>query len=71
MRGILLPDAKLTVKAARAPSATNNTMRFKFIYQQLGMLTASIFLILSLSCATNNFGNNLFAEAQSSVTMPL
>src|SRR5215216_1796315 len=40
--------------------------RFKFIYQ-LGVPTASIFIILSLSCTTNNFGN-LFAEAQSSVT---
>jgi hypothetical protein len=67
MRSILLPDAKLTVKAARAPSATNNTMRFKFIYQ-LGMLTASILLVISLLSATNDFGSNLFAEAQSSVT---
>jgi hypothetical protein len=66
---VLLLNAKLTVKAARAPSATNNTMSFKFIYQQLGMPTASIFLILSLSCATNDL-SNIFAEAQSSVTTP-
>src|SRR5215216_608013 len=38
--------------------------RFKFIYR-LGVPTASIFIILSLSCTTNNFGNP-FAEAQSS-----
>jgi hypothetical protein len=34
---------------------------------RLGLPAASIFLIFSLSYATNNFGN-LFAEAQSSVT---
>ena len=32
------------------------------------MPAVSIFLIFSLSYVTNNFGNNLFAEAQSSVT---
>jgi hypothetical protein len=32
------------------------------------MPAASIFLIFSLSYVTNNFGNNLFAEAQSYVT---
>jgi hypothetical protein len=47
-------------------SARNKNMKFKFIYR-LTMFTASMFLILSLSCATNNFAN-LFAEAQSSVT---
>jgi hypothetical protein len=40
--------------------------KFKFIYR-LAMPTVSIFIILSFSCATSNFGN-LFAEAQSSVT---
>src|SRR5215212_8025100 len=39
---------------------------FKFIYR-LGMPTTSIFIILLLSCTTNNFGNP-FAEARSSVT---
>jgi hypothetical protein len=65
---VLLLDAKLNVKVGGATSAINKIMSFKFIYR-LGMPTASIFLILSLSCATNDFGN-LFAEAQSSVTMP-
>ena len=65
---ILLLDVKLNVKVGGATPAINKIMSFKFIYR-LGMPTASIFLILSLSCATNNFGS-LFAEAQSSVTMP-
>jgi hypothetical protein len=65
---ILLLDAKLNVKVDRATSAINKMMSFKFIYR-LAMPTAFIFLILSLSCATNDSGN-LFAEAQSSVTMP-
>jgi hypothetical protein len=56
--------AKLTVKVTNASSAIRKTGGFKFIYR-LGMPTASIFLILALPCATNNFGN-LFAEAQSS-----
>jgi hypothetical protein len=67
---VLLLDVKLNVKVGGATPAINKIMSFKFIYQQLGMPTASIFLILSLSCATNDFGNNLFAEAQSSVTTP-
>src|SRR5919108_730084 len=66
---ILLLDVKLNEKVGGATPAINKIMSFKFIYR-LGMPTASIFLILSLSCATNDFGNNLFAEAQSSVTMP-
>jgi hypothetical protein len=64
---VLLLDAKLTIKVAEAPSASNKTLRSKLI-SQLALSTASIFLILSLSCATNNFGNNLFAEGQSSAT---
>ena len=40
--------------------------KFKFIYR-LAMPTVSIFIILSFSCATSNFGN-LFAEAQISAT---
>jgi hypothetical protein len=70
MRGILLPYAKLNVKVGGAMSAINKIMSIKFIYQQLGMPTASIFLIASLPySSTNDFGNNnLFAEAQSSVT---
>lgn len=66
---VLLLDVKLNIKVGGATPAINKIMSFKFIYR-LGMLTASIFLILSLSCATNDFGNNLFAEAQSSVTIP-
>jgi hypothetical protein len=58
--------AKLTVKATEASFTMMRAWRFRFIYR-LGMPTASIFIILSLSCVTNNFGN-LFAEAQSSVT---
>ena len=58
--------AKLTVKPTEASFTMMRAWRFKFIYR-LGMTTASIFIILSLSCATNSFGN-LFAEAQSSVT---
>jgi hypothetical protein len=59
-------NAKLTVKATEASFTMMRAWRFRFIYR-LGMPTASIFIILSLSCVTNNFGN-LFAEAQSSVT---
>jgi hypothetical protein len=58
--------AKLIVKAKEASFTMMRTWRFKFIYR-LGVPTASIIIILSLSCTTNNFGN-LFAEAQSSVT---
>ena len=58
--------AKLTVKATEASFTVVRAWWFKFIYR-LGMPTASIFIILSLSCTTNNFGN-LFAEAQSSFT---
>jgi hypothetical protein len=57
-------EAKLTVKVTKASSATKRIGGFRFIYR-LGVPTASIFLILALPCATNNFGN-LFAEAQSS-----
>ena len=59
-------QTKLTIKITETPPATSKTTSFKFIYQ-LGMSTTFIFLIISLTCATNNFGN-LFAEAQSSVT---
>jgi hypothetical protein len=59
--------SKLTVKVTGASLTMMRAWRFKFIYP-LGMpAAASIFLILSLSYATNNFAN-LFAEAQSSVT---
>jgi hypothetical protein len=57
-------EAKLTVTVTKASSTIKKTRGFRFIYR-LGMPTASIFLILALTCATNNFGN-LFAEAQSS-----
>jgi hypothetical protein len=58
-------DAQVTVTVSGAQPATNKTMKFKFIYQQLGMSTAFIFLIVSLPySSTNNFGNP-FAEAQS------
>jgi hypothetical protein len=66
MQCVILLQAKLTTKITETPLATSKTTRFKFIYQ-LGMPTTFIFLIISLTCATNNFGN-LFAEAQSSVT---
>jgi len=62
---LLVLEAKLTVKVTEASFAIMRGWRFKFIYR-LGMPAASIFLIFSLSCATNNFGD-LFAEAQSSV----
>jgi hypothetical protein len=58
--------AKLAVKPTEASFTMMRAWRFKFIYR-LGMTTGSIFIILTLSCATNSFGN-LFAEAQSSVT---
>jgi hypothetical protein len=61
-----LKPKKLTVKATEASFTVMRASRFKFIYR-LGVPTASIFIILSLSCTTNNFGNP-FAEAQSSVT---
>ena len=57
----------MTVKLREASFAIMRGWRFKFIYR-LGMPAASIFLIFSLSYVTNNFGNNLFAEALSSVT---
>jgi hypothetical protein len=57
-------EAKLSAKVTEASFAIKVSRRFKFIYR-LGMPTATIFLILALPCATNNFGN-LFAEAQSS-----
>lgn len=60
-------EAKLSVKLREASFSMMRGWRFRFIYR-LGMPAASIFLILSLSYVTNNFGNNLFAEAQSSVT---
>ncbi len=60
-------EAKLSVKLREASFAIMRGWRFRFIYR-LGMPAASIFLIFSLSYVTNNFGNNLFAEAQSSVT---
>jgi hypothetical protein len=59
---------KVTVTASNASYATSKAMGLEFIYR-LGMTAASIFLIFSLSYATNNFGNLfLLAEAQSSVT---
>ena len=64
--GVILLQAKLTIKITEAPPATSRTTSFQFIYQ-LGMPATLIFLIISLTSATNNFGN-LFAEAQSSVT---
>lgn len=63
---LVLKPKKLTVKAKEASFTMMRAWRFKFIYR-LGVPTASIFIILSLSCTTNNFGNP-FAEAQSSVT---
>jgi hypothetical protein len=63
----VLKPKKLTVKAMEASFTVMRASRFKFIYR-LGMPTASIFIILSLSCTTNNFGNLLFTEAQSFVT---
>ena len=63
---LVLKPKKLTVKAIEASFTVMRASRFKFIYR-LGMPSVSIFIILSLSCTTNNFGN-LFAEAQSSVT---
>ncbi len=58
---------KMSVKLREASFSVMRGWRFRFIYQ-LGMPAVSIFLIFSLSYVTNNFGNNLFAEAQSSVT---
>jgi hypothetical protein len=64
---LLSVDGKLTIKITEAHSTTTNKIsRLKFIFQ-LQMPTAFLFLIVSLVCATNNFGN-LFAEAQSSVS---
>jgi hypothetical protein len=63
---VLLLNANLTIKGDGASSATSKIRRCKFSYQ-LRSATASIFLIVSMTCATNNFGN-LFVEAQSSNT---
>jgi hypothetical protein len=64
---IIMVEAELSVKLREASFAIMRGRRFKFIYR-LGMPAASICLIFSLSYVTNNFGNSLFAEAQSSVT---
>ena len=63
---MLLLNVNLTMKADGASSATSKTMRCKFSYQ-LRLASTFIFLIVSMTCATNNFGS-LFAEAQSSTT---
>ncbi|HJU95542.1 MAG TPA: hypothetical protein VJ643_05870 [Nitrososphaera sp.] len=60
-------EAKLSVKLREASFSMMRGWRFRFIYR-LGMPAASICLTFLLSYVTNNFGNNLFAEAQSSVT---
>jgi hypothetical protein len=60
-------EAELSVELREASFAIMRGWRFRFVYR-LGMPAASIFLIFSFSYVTNNFGNNLFAEAQSSVT---
>jgi hypothetical protein len=60
-------EAELSVELREASFAIMRGWRIRFIYR-LGMPAASIFLIFSFSYVTNNFGNNLFAEAQSSVT---
>jgi hypothetical protein len=59
-------NAELSVKVTEALFAIMRAWRFKFIYR-VGIPAASIFLIFSLSYAINNF-DNLFAEAQGSVT---
>jgi hypothetical protein len=59
-------NAELSVKVTEALFAIRRAWRFKFIYR-VGISAASIFLIFSLSYAINNF-DNLFAEAQGSVT---
>ena len=56
----------MAVNVADALSATTRVRKSNSIYR-LVMLSASIFMILSFSCTTSNFGN-LFAEAQSSAT---
>ncbi len=56
----------MAVNATEASFAITRAWKFKFIYR-LAMPIASIFIILSSSCAISNFGN-LFAEAQSSIT---
>jgi len=56
----------MAVNAAEALSATTRVRKSNSIYR-LVMPSASIFMILSFSCTTSNFGN-LFAEAQSSAT---
>lgn len=66
MLELLILETKLSVKVTKASFAIMRAWRSKFMYR-IGLPAASIFLILSLSYATNNFGN-LFAEAQSSVT---
>ena len=57
---------KIAVNAVDALFAIIRVQKPKFIYR-LAMPSASIFIILSFSCATSNFGN-LFAEAQTSAT---
>jgi hypothetical protein len=56
----------MAVNAADALSAPTRVRKSNSIYR-LVMPSASIFMILSFSCTTSNFGN-LFAEAQSSAT---
>ena len=57
---------KIALNAADTLFAIIRVQKSKFIYR-LAMPGASIFIILSFSCATSNFGN-LFAEAQTSAT---
>jgi hypothetical protein len=66
MRCVILLNTNLTRKGAGISSATRKVMGCKLSYQ-LRLATASLFLIVSMTCATNNFGN-LFVEAQSSIT---
>jgi hypothetical protein len=63
---LLMVEAKLSVIVTDASFSIIRGERLKFIYR-LGILTVSIFLLFSLSYATNNCGD-LFAEAQSSLT---
>lgn len=56
----------MAVNAADALFAITRARKSKFMYQ-LAMSSTSIFVILSFSCPTSNFGN-LFAEAQTSAT---
>jgi hypothetical protein len=57
----------MTTRISGAHSPSSKTLRFEFIYRQIGRSAALIFLVLLLPYSTT-YMNNLSAEAQTSLT---